>query len=295
MSFTPSHHVCIATLGGQPQVVTLALDQLLARGYPISELLVLHLAPSNPRYQRAIQILSAEFPNDRYVNSLPHQPCRLRPISIRDAFGEPVRDLDQPDVIPTVQQFLHALLSQYRQSHQTLHLCISGGRRLLGYLILSLAPTLLRTHDYIWQLTSSDEVRDKTRDGNKLHMPAYADVQLMKLPTLHFPTYSGQFGVINGTHSPTDVLNKHFSQVTLQSCQQVWSRLNDHQRTALRSQLQGMPRRVIADRMGLSLSTIDGYFRTIYAHCREVWQLDPLPTPNNRWLWEQFYPHLDYL
>ncbi|NJL05956.1 MAG: hypothetical protein HC911_13830 [Chloroflexaceae bacterium] len=295
MSFTPSHHVCIATLGGQPQVVTLALDRLLAQGYPISELLVLHLAPSNPRYQRAIQTLAAEFPYDCYVNSLPHQPCRLRPISIKDASGAPLRDLDQPDVIPTVQQFLSSLLSQYRQSHQTLHLCISGGRRLLGYLLLTLAPTLLRSHDHIWQLTSSDAVRDQTRDGAMLHVPTYAEVQLMELPTLYLTAYTGHVARTNGNQDILKSTNEHFSHATFQLCQQVWHRLNDRQRKVLREELNGTPRRVTVAQIGLSLSTVNEYFTTIYDLCEEAWELDVIPSPKRDWLWEQFHPHLDYL
>ena len=35
-------HVLVATLGGQPQVITFTLDLLLEEGYPISEVFVLH-------------------------------------------------------------------------------------------------------------------------------------------------------------------------------------------------------------------------------------------------------------
>jgi hypothetical protein len=35
----------IAALGGQPQVITFALDALLGRGEQIVEVVVLHLAP----------------------------------------------------------------------------------------------------------------------------------------------------------------------------------------------------------------------------------------------------------
>lgn len=39
----------IATLGGQPQVITFALDALLNRGEQIVEVVVLHLAPPRIR------------------------------------------------------------------------------------------------------------------------------------------------------------------------------------------------------------------------------------------------------
>jgi CRISPR-associated protein Csx14 len=37
-----SQQVLIATLGSEPQVVTLALDLLQAKGYPIADVIVVH-------------------------------------------------------------------------------------------------------------------------------------------------------------------------------------------------------------------------------------------------------------
>ena len=53
-------------MGGQAQVVTFALDALLAQGHAISTALVLHLSPENPRVRRALAQLSAEFNGGRY-------------------------------------------------------------------------------------------------------------------------------------------------------------------------------------------------------------------------------------
>src|SRR5947207_13667866 len=59
-------HVLVATLGGQPQIVTLTLDLLLKRGTPISEVIVVHPA-SSPRVQQSLDRLRAEFAGDRYA------------------------------------------------------------------------------------------------------------------------------------------------------------------------------------------------------------------------------------
>ena len=50
----PKPTTLVATLGGQPQVVTLALDALLAQGVPVSELILLYLSPENDRIQNCI-------------------------------------------------------------------------------------------------------------------------------------------------------------------------------------------------------------------------------------------------
>src|SRR6266568_6437909 len=59
-------HTLVATLGGQPQIVTFTLDLLLKRGTPIYEVIVVHPAFS-PRVQQSLERLRAEFAGDRYT------------------------------------------------------------------------------------------------------------------------------------------------------------------------------------------------------------------------------------
>src|SRR6267378_3977693 len=59
-------HTLVATLGGQPQIVTFTLDLLLKRGIPIHEVIVVHPAAS-PHIQQSLARLNAEFAEDRYT------------------------------------------------------------------------------------------------------------------------------------------------------------------------------------------------------------------------------------
>ena len=64
--FLPEHtHILLATLGGQPQVVTFTLDLLLRDGFPISEVFVIHPKASDPRLQHSLACLRAQFIDDR--------------------------------------------------------------------------------------------------------------------------------------------------------------------------------------------------------------------------------------
>src|SRR5438270_13808100 len=58
-------HTLVATLGGQPQIVTFTLDLLLRRGIPIYEVIVVHPA-SSPYSQQSLERLNAEFIGDHY-------------------------------------------------------------------------------------------------------------------------------------------------------------------------------------------------------------------------------------
>ncbi|RME97590.1 MAG: histidine kinase, partial [Chloroflexi bacterium] len=63
----------ICTLGGQPQIVTFALDWLLRHGSHIRDVYAIHLSPADPRISHALKCLSAEFAGNRYRE----RPCRF--------------------------------------------------------------------------------------------------------------------------------------------------------------------------------------------------------------------------
>src|SRR5436305_11791203 len=59
-------HTLVATLGGQPQIVTFTLDLLLKQGIPIYKVIVVDPAAS-PHIQQSLARLNAEFIGDYYT------------------------------------------------------------------------------------------------------------------------------------------------------------------------------------------------------------------------------------
>ncbi|MCP4419382.1 MAG: histidine kinase, partial [Chloroflexi bacterium] len=78
----------ICTLGGQPQVVTFALDALLSQGVPLSHLILLHLSPENRRYGRALQKLTQLFDGGDYAK----RPLHFQPYPL-SLGGQPLVDI----------------------------------------------------------------------------------------------------------------------------------------------------------------------------------------------------------
>src|SRR5262245_48373131 len=131
MSQTPPT-VCIATLGGQPQVVTLALDALCRRGVHISEVIVVHLSEQQPCYRSALDLLQCEFVGDRYSD----RPCRYRPMPVTSG-AQVLDDLADDDAADAVFNTFHHLFQGLKQQGMIIHLCLTGGRRMLGMLAIS--------------------------------------------------------------------------------------------------------------------------------------------------------------
>lgn len=57
-----SEEILVATLGVAPQVVTLALDELLQRGHAIHRVVVLHTSAQTPVIERSLRRLREEAP-----------------------------------------------------------------------------------------------------------------------------------------------------------------------------------------------------------------------------------------
>lgn len=100
----------LATLGGQPQVVSFALDGLLALGIPVREVIVLHPAATMPRLQRARERLAAEFVSEVYAG----RPCRFRTVPLRSASG-PLEDITSASSAQDALNTIHDLIRTLKQ------------------------------------------------------------------------------------------------------------------------------------------------------------------------------------
>ncbi|NOK58058.1 MAG: CRISPR-associated protein [Chloroflexi bacterium AL-W] len=261
--------VCVATLGGQPQVVTLALDRLLARGEHIDEVIVVHLAPHNERYRKALKCLQYEFAGDRYVG----KPCRYRPVSIR-LRSQPINDLSSEQAIDAARNTFHTLFGQLKQHDVTIHLCVSGGRRLLGILALAMAQLHFDYADRIWHLYSPDEVRRQTHCGSVMHLPNHPDVLLVNVPMLpssHFiaPYLTTQTSASSAFEQQQQILD--VSERT--RCQQVVEALTPRQCAVLRAFAQGLNPQEVANQLHIAISTVDSHKTTIFEECINAWNL----------------------
>jgi CRISPR-associated protein Csx14 len=274
--------VCIATLGGQPQVVTLALDVLLARGEAIGELIVVHLSEHNPRYRAALGLLAGEFAGDRYRG----RHCRYRPLAVTLA-GRPIDDLASETASGAALDTFIRLIQRLKRQDRAIHLCLSGGRRLLGMLAMSAMQIYGDHADQVWHLYSSDAVRQRTADGAELHLEAGAEVRLVRVPVLplgqYFPWLRPPDGIAGlGAQARTVDAAAHAR------CRHVAEQLTHSQREVLRVIARGLAPQEAAAELKVEISTIHAHKTPIFELCRIAWDLPPDANLDYRWLREQF-------
>lgn len=279
--------VYIATLGGQPQVVTLALDRLLARGEPIDEAVVVHLSLGDPRYGHALRRVAGAFAGERYAG----RHIRYRPLAVR-AGALDVDDLRGERAVGGALDVFQVLIRQLKEADAQIHLCIAGGRRLLGMLALSAAMLYFDRGDAIWHLSSSEAVRRETAEGALMHLPPEADVQLVRVPVepwghlfpvLRGPRETGFDAAVAQRRRERDAHDRA-------RCEQVLARLTERQREVLAALVEGLTVQEIAERLCIVLSTVHAHKKQIFAECAIAWDLPVDARADARWLRETFAP-----
>ena len=137
--------ILIATLGAEPQVVTLTLDALLARGEVINLVEVVHTDASQSPIFDALKALETVFIVEKFYG----QAVRYQPISLRGAGGA-LQDLTSAAEIETAFHALYSLLRDHKRLHHRIHLCIAGGRKTTTVFAMAAARAVLDSEDHVW-------------------------------------------------------------------------------------------------------------------------------------------------
>lgn len=275
----------ISTMGGQAQVVTFALDDLLARGERVEETVVVHLAPVDGRLQRAVAQLAAEFADGRYRG----RPCRLHRIVIHNGPTAVARISDEAAAEATWQT-VHRLIGQLKAEGRRLHLCVAGGPRMIGLMAMSAATLHFDHQDRLWHLYTPPEVLERARDGALLHVGPQDGVRLIQVPLVpwgaYFPTLRRLAQASSGEVIAAQTAWLDGTERTC--CETVIERLTPRQLEALRAFAEGLTPQEVAERMVVTVKTVDAYKTVILGECRNAWGLPEREYLNYHFLREKF-------
>ncbi len=261
--------IMLATLGGQPQLITFALDALLAQSETIDEVIVLYLSAEGSRVNQALTKLSAEFVDDSYAG----RPCRLRPMPIRDGVTR-LPDIQDEAHANATWEMLRDLIITLKQEQRYLHVCVSGGRRMMALLMVSVALLQFSYRDKLWHIYTPEAFLKQARDGAIMHVQPEDGVRLIQVPLIplgtHFPALrelvQASPPTIASSHQPT-----WFDETDRARCQLVVSNLTPRELEALQVFAAGLLPQDVAKEMGISLNTVNTYKKKIFELCRNAW------------------------
>src|SRR5579863_6781241 len=115
----------VATLGGQPQVVTFTLDLLLRHDIPISEVIVIHPYAAQPRLQHALLCLNREFSGDRYQFEGRTLTCHFRSKTL-ELDQEPLEDITDITSAKGTRETIYQFIQELKQQPRHIHLSVTG-------------------------------------------------------------------------------------------------------------------------------------------------------------------------
>jgi len=282
----PSKTVLLATVGGQPQVVTFALDALLARQETVDEVLVLHLMANESR--DAIVKLRQEFVNHKYAG----HHCQFRAIPLRGV-DRLLGDIRDEAAAEAVLQQVRNLIADLKQQGYRLHLCVSGGRRMMGFMVLSAAALLCDHHDRVWHMYTSDALRQAADGGAILHVGATGSVQLIQVPLAPWGAwFPGLRAMAQTPQAAVAAQMEWLRSGHEEQCQRVYDRLTERERATLVEFARGLSPQDVAEALTIKLSTVNTYKTKILDECRSTWGMGNDTRLDYHFLRERFAPYL---
>ena len=265
----PEHkHILVATLGGQPQVVTFTLDLLLQVPYPISSVIVLHPKASQKRLQHALDLLRAEFVDDYYS-------AANRPMHFDSQFleldGATLDDIQENSHVDGTLNTIHALIGNLKRQEYRIHLSVSGGRRLMSLLAVSVASFNFDHHDHIWHLYTPDAIKEQANEGHIMHVPSSAGVKLLltPLPSLGAYVFNAQQSFRSAQE--TERVQRETQERTC--CTQVEQQTTPAQKKVLQAFAQGLRPAQVATTLSISQKTVNTHKTALLNYCHDAWNI----------------------
>lgn len=291
-------HVLIATLGGKPQVVTFALDCLLALNTPITHVFAVHLS-GDPRIQRALGKLDTELSSYNKPREI-----KLHPIAIHAprytpenpsplTLGKALEHIDDPEAATAIWLTMHRLISTLKSNDASIDLCLAGGPRLISLQALSVATLLFTPRDRCWHLYTPEELRKLAGEGDIMHLKQESGMRLISVPFVPmgmiFPNL--QMAMYLSPEQIVAERTQYISDLEVQHCRNVAQQLTKRQRDVLHA-FACAPAEAsvndVANQMNIAVATVNTHKSAILQCCRNEWVLLPDLALTHHFLHDKF-------
>ncbi len=251
----------IATIGTEPQVVTITLDRLLAMGRRIAEAVVVYTA--GPGMEEALAAVEREFAKGQYPAT------QVRKVAVVSS-GGPVVDFRDEDDIRALLGTLYVEVRRARQQGSVVHLCVSGGRKAMGIMGMVVAQLLFGPNDCVWHLVTEGWHPGAER---RLHLSAADKVWLVSVPVIRWAEAATLMRTVADLRDPAEVMT-WYGQLSREAHMKrrkdfVLHWLSRAEREVVRRACKGLDNVSIASALGKSEQTVANQLRAVYAKLEE--------------------------
>ncbi len=156
----------------------------------------------------------------------------------------------------------------------------------MALLATSVAFLNFDRHDRVWHIYTPEAIQQCSNEGALMHVPAEAGVRLIESPSVSL-----------GAYLPTPALSFSAArsaqrwQMDAQErarCAQVKQQATGRQLDVLRAFAEGLSPQEVADRLCLSIKTVDTHKTVLLSLCRNAWNKGPHESLDYRFLQKAF-------
>ncbi|MEW6228133.1 MAG: CRISPR-associated ring nuclease [Bacillota bacterium] len=260
----PSEHrqeTLIATIGTEPQVVTITLDRLLAMGRRIAEVVIVYTA--GPGMEEALATVEGEFAKGLY------RATRLRKVAVVSSAGR-VEDFRDEEDIRALLGTMYVEVRRARQAGAIVHLCVSGGRKAMGIMGMVVAQLLFGPDDCVWHLVTEGWHPGAQR---RLHLSDTDRVWLVSVPVIRWAEAATLMRAVADLRDPREVmewygrLSRKAQMKRRRDFVHRW--LSGAEREVVRLACKGFDNANIASALHKSEQTVANQLRAVYAKLGE--------------------------
>jgi CRISPR-associated protein Csx14 len=247
----------VATLGHEPQVVTIALDYLLQRRHSIGEVVVVHTTA--PHVVTGLRAIEREFVGGYY----PSIEFRAVPV---ESDGRPLDDFRTEGHVQAAMRALYLAVRDIKRRRKTVHLCLAGGRKVMGVAAMVVAQLLFGPDDHAWHLLSEGWTPGTSR---QMHAAPGQAVTLVPVPVLRWTDSAVMLAALAHLEDPAEAIRRYEEIVRGERMRRrrefVERWLTPAERDVVRLACRGLDNAAIARRLGRTERTVANQLTRVYA------------------------------
>jgi CRISPR-associated protein Csx14 len=251
----------IATLGSEPQVVTITLDRLHAEGIAIDQVVVIYTAAEV--VQSAMAKVAGEFDGAVYPN------VTLKTVPVTDVRGA-VNDFRDAEDMRALLTTLYREVRDTKRAGRTVHLCVSGGRKVMGITAMVVAQLLFDANDRVWHLMSEGWTPGSEK---RMHVRAQDQIWLVPVPVLRWTDSAGLLAVFGELDDPEEAMRRQEQLARDDALRRarafVEKKLTRAERDVVELTCRGLDNAAIARRLHKSQATVANQLTSAYSKLNE--------------------------
>jgi CRISPR-associated protein Csx14 len=275
--------VMIATLGVEPQVVTISLDFLLSNNEQIVETAIIYT--DQEFMHESLRVIENEFDKMAYPG------ISLRKVPVVSPEGIAVKDFYTNEDLKSLFRVLYREIHRARKDDYAINLIVSGGRKVMGIMAMVVAQLLFGSNDRVWHLITEGWQPGSSRN---LHFAKEAKNSLVPVPVLRWSESGTLLKSVAELDDPSQVvvwfekLNRSARFKRQREFIEHWLTLAE--REIVRLVCKGFDNSVIADTLYKREQTVANQLRNIYEKLREWLEYPETNTDRSR-LIAEFAPY----